>query len=56
MGTVNDSSSAFRQPDNKDIPALGAGQTDVPALNAEKRTAEQCIAHVVSSRECARKG
>lgn len=36
MGTVNDSSSAFRRPDNKDIPALGARQTDVPSLNAEK--------------------
>lgn len=56
MGTVNDSSSAFRRPDNKDIPVLGAGQADVPSRNSEKRTAEQRIVQVVSSRERARKG
>lgn len=49
MGTVNDSSSAFRRADNKEIPALGARQTDVPSLNVLKCAEERRTKHVVSS-------
>lgn len=49
MGTVNDSSSAFRPADNKEIPALCARQTDVPSLNVLKCAEERRTKHVVSS-------